>query len=391
MRTFSIILLLAITQYLFAQEASRRGPNLVENPGFERLRKALPEYDIDGSVAFRNSLDKWMSPSKSTPDLYMEVNSYGVEEPRSGKSMVGILTHNPVSKRSDIYREYIQTRLNKRLKEGTKYYLEFWVKRADKARLASNNIGAALLSAPVLNSDWEPLLNIEPMVNMKEVINPAKPEWVKVSMEFVANANLQFLIIGNFYDNDGTTFKELDDAGEDDFNNAYYYVDDVLLCELDFEPEPVEVEPPKEETLVDAKLEVGKVVRLNNIFFVTAQWDLLEESFAELSQLVALMHKYPEMKIAIHGHTDSRGGTRYNEVLSQNRARSVYDYLLNHGISTDRISSSGFGEARPMATNDTPEGRQLNRRVEFVVLELEGAKVEAIDNNPPASSAEGDW
>ncbi len=349
--------------------ASTNGPNLVANPGFEKLRRALPQYDLDGSIAFRNSLDKWMSPSKTTPDLVYQVNAEGADSPHSGKSMVGILSHNPVSKRSDTYREYIQIKLDKKLREGKEYELTFWVMRSAKARIASNNIGAALLVAPVLNADYNPLLKIKPIVNEEKVINPDRPEWVKITKTFTATSNFQFLMIGNFFGNKQTTFKEFTLDDEQAFNNAYYYIDDVSLCELNFVEPVIEVEP-KEETLVDAKMEVGAVIRLNNIFFETAKWDLLPASYTELSQLLALMNKYENMKIAIHGHTDSRGGIRYNQSLSENRARSVYEYLLDNRIDPERISSAGFGENNPVDTNDTVDGRQMNRRVEFVVKEM---------------------
>ena len=77
------------------------------------------------------------------------------------------------------------------------------------------------------------------------------------------------------------------------------------------------------------------------------------------------------MEIAIHGHTDDRGDDNYNLNLSKNRAEAVYKYLTSQGaIAKERLSFEGFGEKKPVATNETPEGRQINRRVEFVVTKI---------------------
>jgi hypothetical protein len=78
----------------------------------------------------------------------------------------------------------------------------------------------------------------------------------------------------------------------------------------------------------------------------------------------------PNLKIEISSHTDSKGANDYNFKLSDNRAKSVVDYLISKGISADRLVSKGYGEEKPIATNDTDEGRQLNRRTEFKILSL---------------------
>lgn len=347
------------------------GPNLVANPSFEKLRRALPDYDLDGSVAFRNSMDKWMSPTKTTPDLLFLANDYGViDKPHSGKSMVGILTHNPASKRSDTYREYIQTKLNKALVIGEEYYVEFWVCRAASANMYSNNIGVAFSPVPITHTDFKPLLELKPSINEDKVINTNKREWVKISGKFTAANREMFLIIGNFFNNEQTIFGKAKDTAEKSFENPYYLIDDVGVYQLNLKPEP---EP---ETFAEVEVKVGQVIQLDKIFFETAKWDLLAASFEELDQLVDLLNKYPSMKIAIHGHTDSRGSNNYNQKLSNNRAKAVFEYLFQKGITLNRIEYAGFGEERPIATNDSDEGRQINRRVEFVVLELEAENVD---------------
>ena len=121
-------------------------------------------------------------------------------------------------------------------------------------------------------------------------------------------------------------------------------------------------------------IEIGQVVRLNNVFFDFDKWDLRPESFMELNRVVKLLNENPAIVIEMGAHTDSRGSDEYNITLSHNRAKSVMDYILAKGIAPERISSKGYGETVPVAPNanadgsDNPEGRQLNRRVEFKIM-----------------------
>jgi OmpA-OmpF porin, OOP family len=115
-------------------------------------------------------------------------------------------------------------------------------------------------------------------------------------------------------------------------------------------------------------IEIGQVVRLNNVFFDFDKWDLRSESFVELDRVVKLLSENPSIEIEMSAHTDNRGSDEYNFKLSDNRARSVMEYILSKGIAPSRIRSQGYGETKPVATNDTDENRQLNRRVEFTIL-----------------------
>lgn len=121
-------------------------------------------------------------------------------------------------------------------------------------------------------------------------------------------------------------------------------------------------------------IEIGQVFRLNNVFFDFDKFDLRPESFTELDRVVHFMNEYPNLEIEMSAHTDCKGADDYNYTLSDNRARSVMNYILSKGIAPSRIISKGYGETRPVALNqhedgsDNPEGRQLNRRVEFTIL-----------------------
>lgn len=112
------------------------------------------------------------------------------------------------------------------------------------------------------------------------------------------------------------------------------------------------------------------VIRLNNIFFETAKWELLPESQNELDNLVKILNENPRMRIEIRGHTDNTGNANSNQTLSENRAKSVVEYLLKKGIDGKRLASKGFGQNSPLTTNDTDEGKAQNRRVEFRIITM---------------------
>ncbi len=116
------------------------------------------------------------------------------------------------------------------------------------------------------------------------------------------------------------------------------------------------------------RIEVGKSIVLNNIFFQTGSADLSNESTLELERIVDFMEKEKSIKIEISGHTDNVGSDASNQSLSERRAKSVVDYLIGKGIDKVRLVGKGYGEALPIADNETDEGRQANRRTEFKVL-----------------------
>lgn len=371
---------LALPFHLMAQAPEGSGPNLVPNPGFEKLRAKPPKDDLDGFKTFRYSVSDWSSPSLSTPDLKIvfpqtlksaKRNNEIIDEPHSGYKMAAILTHNPKSERSSVYREYVQAKLTQTLRKGTEYYFEFWVCRAVRSKYVSNNIGLALSPTRLTKGKtWDPLTEIKPDFNVEEVINKDKREWVKYSGTFVSPNRSNWIILGNFFDNEKTEMIEgsADPAG--DFENAYYLIDDIILCELNFKEEPPALPPPPPP-------KVGDVVKLDRIFFVTAKWGLLPESNEQLQEVIDLLNEYPSMEIAIHGHTDSRGDNSYNQRLSENRAKSVYNYLVQKGsVAPNRLSYKGFGESKPVADNNTAEGRQINRRVEFTVTKVDAENLE---------------
>jgi outer membrane protein OmpA-like peptidoglycan-associated protein len=113
---------------------------------------------------------------------------------------------------------------------------------------------------------------------------------------------------------------------------------------------------------------VGEKMLLSNVFFEIDSWELKKESVEELNNLTDLLTYNKDLIVEIGGYTDSTGTNEYNLVLSEKRALSVVNYLINKGISSDRLQHKGYGNTSPIGDNVTFEGRKLNRRTEVKVI-----------------------
>ena len=108
---------------------------------------------------------------------------------------------------------------------------------------------------------------------------------------------------------------------------------------------------------------------IENLNFDSSKWNIKEEFHSSLDHAVDIIKNNPDLKIEVQGHTDSSGGADYNMELSILRAREVMKYFVNQGLSDQNINAVGYGHTKPVATNETPEGRAQNRRVQLMILE----------------------
>lgn len=111
----------------------------------------------------------------------------------------------------------------------------------------------------------------------------------------------------------------------------------------------------------------GVVVTLSNVLFKTDSAELLPGAANRLDHLASVLTQHPDYTVQVEGYTDSTGTAAYNQVLSQQRAESVRRALIARGVDPARVQAMGYGQSAPVASNDTPEGRQLNRRVDVVL------------------------
>ncbi|NJO89857.1 MAG: OmpA family protein, partial [Chloroflexia bacterium] len=133
------------------------------------------------------------------------------------------------------------------------------------------------------------------------------------------------------------------------------------------DPDDDEYDPPTTVDFKIGRIEKGIPVRLQNVNFEYGSHKLNEISKSNVNQLIEFMKENEDIKIMLHGHTDNRGTPEFNQALSELRVQSVRNYMRQQGIDSGRISYKGFGEKKPLAINSTPEGREINRRVEFIV------------------------
>lgn len=129
-----------------------------------------------------------------------------------------------------------------------------------------------------------------------------------------------------------------------------------------------EISDPYLKDIALKPIKPGERIILRNIFYATDSYELEEKSKVELSKLFEFLNNNPSLIIEISGHTDNVGTGEYNLELSENRAKSVYQYLLEKGIENERLTYKGYGENKPISTNDTEQGRRENRRTELKIL-----------------------
>jgi len=111
----------------------------------------------------------------------------------------------------------------------------------------------------------------------------------------------------------------------------------------------------------------GLIVNMPDALFQTGKSELMPQVREKLAKIAGIVSSHPDLKLSVEGHTDSVGSDEYNQQLSEKRAQTARDYLVSQGVPADSIVSRGFGKTVPIESNDTPQGREKNRRVEIIV------------------------
>lgn len=340
--------------------------NIVPNPGFEQFASAPIGWFYKGDH-FTQVMKYWNSATSASPDVfgpkvrvpaYWKEKGFGQQKAHSGNSMVGVTAYG-CEKGKPHCREYIQIQLLEPLVIGQNYSAEFWVSQLPLA-LRIDQLGLYLSVAPI-NKIGDGVLDFAPQVKAEDIIITPNNGWIKISGRFVAETAAEYLTIGNFTTDSLTTVQS---PYSNHLNYAYYYVDDVSIKK----EEPILEVPVLEDDLSRIPLRQGQLITLRNIFFDHDKIELLPRSFKELNKLVQLLRQHPTMIIKIIGHTDSIGDFDYNLELSERRAKAVIDYLREKGIPNDQALYKGYGSSQPIASNEEASGRQLNRRVELLII-----------------------
>ena len=381
---------LKISVFILMYLQFAKAQNLISDSSFEH-NKYIPV--ILSSIGANNS---WSAPTMGTTDLFCECgkkdkesseaqvpqNPFGTQKANTGKCYAGIYAFSHGD-----YREYLLTQLSMPMEAGLKYELYMYLSLADYSRVTIEQIGACFLRSKPTFTSSNVIQGLKPIyAKISEEVGSDTVNWHQIIIEYKAKGGEQFLLIGSFDVDDiyPTNVKapknvrtKINQRTERD---AYYYIDDVSLRE---------VHPPyvaKFDTIVVAKIDtikptifnatdsaVGEIALdksliLKNVLFETGKAVLLPPSYPELDSIIKYLNNKPLLKIEITGHTDNVGNEITNTTLSEKRAQAVADYLVSKRIEPTRITTKGFGSQKPITTNDTEEGRKLNRRVEFMFV-----------------------
>ncbi|MDR0970860.1 MAG: OmpA family protein [Bacteroidales bacterium] len=384
---FYCTLLLIFLCLISIKSLGQANENLIYNPSFEQKYACPQKIDPYG---YMKEVVAWWQPTGGSSDYYHKCgskqcsvpkNKLGNQMPHSGDAMVGIY----VSKTD--YREYIQTQLKSPLQKGEEYYLSFYVSLSEYSSGTIATIGGLFTDYRIEDKTRGMLTKkkeikysnginqyittqLEPQVvnPYKRVITDTK-NWTKIEGRFIAQGGEEFLTIGNFFSAEQSNVTDLPYLTYL-LTGAYFYIDDVdvhcLTCKNNKEDNDIVITKTKDTP----QYEIGQVIVLENIFFAFDKSDILPQSFVELNNLIKILNDNPSMRIELSGHTDNKGSKQYNATLSHNRAKAVYNYLIEEGINKNRLTFTSFGAEKPIATNKTDEGRAKNRRVEFKILQL---------------------
>ncbi len=347
----------------------------IPDPGFEQSQHCPVSFN----KSRLKTLIKWDQCSKGTPDHYARCsraagvprNNFGEQEAQKGDAYSGTIVFAPTKQN---YREYLCTELSTPLKSGQNYCVKMHVSLADGANFMTDGIGLHF-SKKRLNREDEQRLNVkEHLGNPKGHVIRNDSTWTLLSGTYEAQGGERFLTVGNFRSDDSLHIdqRRFTEDQEDTWRYAYYYIDELSVkrakdpeeCSNTIDSIVYDMEhPPYEENKGQYKR-----VRLDAVRF---EWDrsiLNDTAKEQLRKVARLMKRNEDHYLKVNGHTDITGPDMYNKKLSKARAETVLDELASMGVDSRRLRIGYFGSQRPAASNETPEGRAQNRRVEFIIL-----------------------
>ena len=366
----------------YGQYYVNTGQNLVPNPSFEQTRACPKDADYIGGVVAWNLFPNFSAdyfhrcanvyqtmeyrqrfPREEILNFGVPRSMFGYQEAHSGDAYAGISMCN----------EAIAVKLLRPLVKDSVYKVEFFVSLADSSNVGTRYFGMYFSETAIrVISDNRMLISSFILDTPPQIQNPRDrfltdtANWTPITGFYTAKGGEEYIAIGGFYPYHDSLVQRIrpDRPLSKVYRSmekqlGYYFVDDVSVVpySMEWAPEP------------------GIKYVLQYIYFDFDKSDLLPESADELNRLSAYLEKHPNYDIAITGHTDNFGTNVYNLNLSNNRARAVANYLAEKGIDRQRITYRGAGSNEPVSDNSTTLGRSMNRRVEFIVTEIESEEL----------------
>jgi OOP family OmpA-OmpF porin len=361
-----------------------KGENLVINPDFDFFYYKPVLITYNGKSKIEDWIPFWTTPGEYTPDYisnlrYIDALSYFYlfDMPLPEKfQYAGIALY----KESESYSEYIQGKLLTPLIKGKRYCIRTSVNLCSYSRYSVNRLAFFLSPLPVaVFSKNESIFH--PQVTFSDLPVDNK-QFTTLCDHFIAEGGEQIITVGRFSKAEDLILNKRDSIPQSVFGlekSAYYLIDNIELFEIQdttecycktkiISTDSIKTKPGETYETDLNKLKLGIPVVLENVNFKFDSFTLLSSSEDILNKLLNYLIDNPDINIIIEGHTDDIGTDDYNLELSNNRAISVYNWLINKGIDSKRLSYFGFGKSRPLFNNTEGRRRVLNRRVEVRII-----------------------
>lgn len=376
--------------------------NLIPNPSLEDENTCQKYHELCAPKAWRsNTLKAFLYY-----DYKLSRQDNSVMKPAHGSRCLALRMYNTGRKMD---RSYVQTPFLCQLEKGKKYKLKFQLL---STTYFVNSFEIYMADTLMISKKNDPIFEKKPQIKF-EFSKPFSPnQWITLETIYEATGNEVGMILGNFKHDDETviTLLRKKKRRETPIRRVYHFFDDFSLtpleaingnCDLEknrnhiyadsirhsiiqhphsiqnvkillenslidsipLEPISQKEEIPKPEIIFEKETFI-----LPNILFKNNSATLLPVAYNSLDDLIVYLIENRSFNITITGHTDHIGKTYTNQILSENRAKTVANYLVSNGIHISRIKTFGKGETQPVTSNETPDGQQLNRRVEFQII-----------------------
>lgn len=360
------------------------GQNLVPNGSFEDYVDFIHANPAGWHKVQNSDTPDYFNLGKDHPFNNYFSDYSGGTLAKEGDGFAGIFCYRiSPSRNAKNVREYIETRLDHSLQKDSMYQLEISLCLDNESNVSIKNFGVLFTPENLEFKNDYRLFNSKPQIEFSLLYPDSMRKWATFHAFYKANGTERFIILGNFRNDKQSkiyTIKPVKVKRKyrkwnlDPFETAaYYYLDGVKLEKIVQEKPVTEVIPQPSRETVDTlnlnTIEIDSAVVLKNVYFDFDKYDLLPASFVEIDRLYRLMADNPAIRIKLEGHTDNIGSYDFNLQLSLKRAEAVARYLINKGIDPNRIEFAGYSFSFPLAPNDTDDGRKINRRVVFKVVE----------------------
>jgi outer membrane protein OmpA-like peptidoglycan-associated protein len=384
------LILLCLVLNFNAQEEN----NLVLNPSFESIDgklKKLTQINIAKDWDSPTALKADLFSSSISGDIAVPRNIYGKEFAKDGQNYAGILCYSYNNKKP---RTYLQSKLVKPLASGLEYCVTIHVSLADLSKYAIDNIGIHFSDEQItLDKKGDIIFSNKAELsavvsNEKSKIYKARYKWETICGIYQADGKERYITIGNFFNNKDTDYEKLtkiDSFPGTQLAEAYYYVDkvEVKLVEDPTSCNCNDAAKKKRESViyhldvdVDESLPMSVKLKKNAIYFDVETYNLDPMFDNNLNYVINLLKDNPDLKLQLNGHIDNlekdaiKDDPENKELinLGNYRSKSVKDFLMKNGISSERLSAQDVGSDQPASRGTSPFSLAKNRRVEFIIV-----------------------